>query len=455
MVTAGIALVIAATLVRGRTTKSASAQANSARSARVPVAEHRADRQATDWGWSNGDRGAAALHGRGGLCGTEIQPLDADAAPMRIPGYLRSLTQRVPSANDIRQAIEDMGPSVADELDLAELTDSALEARAAAERELAEMPPVGTHDDQEAAQDWLDRVDRFRDLGQVDDSLKAAREAHRLAPDFASTERLATALDETNQPDQARRLLEQAIETTSDSNELAWLWGHLGYVCSERGDQDCVQRAEQSIETHDEDGLAVFLRGIHQGDLGQFESAQATFAGRVETVSDFPTVANLALVRTALGMTTEAKQGWSDALDLASSPRERTTVLSGLGEAYLREGDTQMAWIAGAAALSVAAKSATASAAHEVLALTAVTVGDLEEARAQVKRARDANPYDDLVRTNWFAHPAEKAAISALVAEASGDLDKAREAWLAVARSDHPKLGYAARQALSGMCPRS
>jgi tetratricopeptide (TPR) repeat protein len=391
-----------------------------------------------------------------GLCGTEVAAPDDDTPNMQVPASLRALSARVPTVAQVKQAFEDFGLSDTEVIDLPTMANDALEDRQRREKELAEAPVPTGDTSEDRASNWVDRVDQLRALGKPDEVLKAAQEAHRLSSGFFPTERLVVALDEVNRPDEARRLLERSIPRTTEPSERAWLYEHLGYICSERGDSACADDAQRALGTIQEsDGLTSFLRGTRQADQGNYEEAADAFSESIAVQRDFAALANLATVTSCMGKGEIARQLWLEAAESADGPEHQAGVLNGLGGAYLEDGDTASAWIAGSAALAAMGDRARASEARGLLALTALTMGDLDEAREQVRRSRKTNPYDDLVQGHWYSNPAQQASMRALVAETRGDTQAAKQAWLAVARSLDPKLSLAARHALSGLCPRS
>jgi len=121
---------------------------------------------------------------------------------------------------------------------------------------------------------------------------------------------------------------------------------------------------------------------------------------------------------------------------------------------YLTQGDAARAWVYAAGALASGGEGEYAREPRKLLALTALSLADLAEARRQIKPvAGPGSPRDPLFES-CYAHPAEAAALRALIAEARGDTRAAQGHWLEVARSGHPVLGVVARHALADLCPR-
>jgi hypothetical protein len=128
--------------------------------------------------------------------------------------------------------------------------------------------------------------------------------------------------------------------------------------------------------------------------------------------------------------------------------------LEGAGSAYLADGDAARAWVYAAGALASGGDGEFAREPRKLLALTALSLGDLDEARRQIQAvAGPGSPRDPLLNS-CYAHPAEAASLRALIAEARGDTLAARGHWLDVARSGHRVLGLMARHALAVLCPR-
>lgn len=388
-----------------------------------------------------------------GLCGTEIEPLDEEST-LSTPADLHALGASVPTLDEVQKAIEAHGLS-SEEVDVIEMAKSAISERDTTEKELSEAEDPSGESPEDTARQWAYRSEQLLGLGQPEKALQAAEEAHRLAPSFVTTEQLSTALTAMGRRGDAERLLEDALAHTEDPDERAWHFSHLGFLCSGYDDA-CADRAEKALSAMDDKQEMVgFLRGIRNADQGDYEASKAAFSSLKDADSSFSSLLNLASVTTNLGQTEEAKHLWVSAMQQASNPSDRASVLEGVGSSYLEEGDTVSAWIAGTAALTVTGSSATSSGARGLLALTALNMGDLEEARSQVSLSRAANPHDDLEQFYWFANPAEGESMRALIAEVSGDKERAKEAWLSVARSSHPKLGYAAKVALGRLCAPS
>jgi tetratricopeptide (TPR) repeat protein len=383
-----------------------------------------------------------------GLCGTEIPPLPPGAeAPAGLPPGLHALAVK-PTAKQLSEAMAEWGITL-------ELGDFDLAATAAM---LEERRRPRTADDDEPESDEADegpwRPEQLREQGKLREALDAARRAYGRAPGPDTGLTLAQSLDDVGDTAEAKRLLELERSRAETEHDRVWLDAQLGFMCSTRGDAACSARALAALERQTaEPSLTPFTRALHLTFLGRLDEARQAYEEAMSHGRDFATLNNLGEVEACAGRLAEARQLYVDALDMRRGPDGAASTLSGLAYTYLRDGDVAPAWLLAATALSGAGEGAHQSEPRAMLSLVALTAGDLAEARAQARLAREVNPYDDLVRRRTFGHPSEAAALKAVGAEARGDQRAAQAAWLEVARGGHGALSAVARRALRDLCP--
>jgi tetratricopeptide (TPR) repeat protein len=395
-----------------------------------------------------------------GLCGTEIERPLRVTEKRRVPDALRALAEKVPSAEDLVAAAGEWGVAAPDGLDLAERVGQAEERRRDLEASLTRATRRGPDEDEDDDEEdrAASRIATLRDLGRPREALALAEQQHAREPSVDTALTLASLLDDTGNTISALRTIDLEQQRASDDAERGWLHGQLGFLCATHGDLTCARTATAAIEKlegaeGDTVGLASFTRGVERTFAGRLDEARAAYLQSQAESPDFATLNNLAEVEGCLGLNQDARQRWLQAADSAWTPEANANVLAGIGFSHLRDGDVAPAWLMASAALTAAGNGSHSTDARLVMSLAALTMGDLDEARVQVARAREADPDDDLQRRRCFAHPAEGAAARALVAEARRDLDAARDAWLEVARSGHEALATTAREALGALCP--
>lgn len=385
------------------------------------------------------------LRPSGGLCGTEVQP-PGPAEAVEIPSELRALTRGRPTPEQVAALQRDLGLERPPAADPGLLARSMLRDREAVERQLEGRLDRGD------SRPWSQRVKLLGELGRGNEALEAAR-TYATWPGTDSTIWLAVTLDESGQPAEAKRILEAERSRTGGPEQRAWLDAQLGFICATRRELGCAARAAQSLEQEGGNPmLASFTRAVELTYLGRYDEARTAYEKSLALDHDAITLSNLGEVENCAGRTEAGRARYLEALALPRGLDVTTSALSGLAYADLREGDTVSAWLYGAAALAGAGDGAHASVPRGVLALAALTGGDLAEAREQARQAHVTNPHDDLVRRRCFASPAEEHAMQALAAEARGDRESAVQAWLAVARGGHQSLSLAARRALAEIC---
>jgi tetratricopeptide (TPR) repeat protein len=398
-----------------------------------------------------------------GLCGTEIERPARAPEPRRVPDALRALATKVPRGDDVVAAAREWGITTPDGLELADRVVGAEERRRELEEQLTPPPrlrgPGADDDEDDGEHEPADaRLSVLRELGRPREALALAEQQHARDPSVDTALTLASLLDDTGNTIAALRTVEIELQRATDDFDRGWLNGQLGFICATHGELQCARTATQSLERldgadADTAGLASFTRGVERTFAGRLDEARAAYLQSQAESPDFVTLNNLAEVEGCMGLQDESRQRWVQAADSAWSPEANANVLAGLGMSHLRAGEVAPAWIMASAALVAAGAGSHSTDARLVMSLAALTMGDLDEARAQVARARAADPEDDLQRRRCFAHPAEGAAARALVAEARRDLDGARAAWLEVARSGHEALAATAREALGALCP--
>jgi tetratricopeptide (TPR) repeat protein len=385
-----------------------------------------------------------------GLCGTEVEPPGRGLAPRRVPPELRALGGDVPTAAAVAAAVSEWGIDTGD-LDLGVVVDGATLQREVVERSLAGSGATTTGSDGDPGS--VARLAMLRALGRPREALAEASRDYASDPGLGTALTFTALLDDVGRSDEARRVLDTELARASSDHERAWLQAQLGFLCATGGDRACAERASAALEREGgSEGLARFTRAVERTFSGHLEEARAGYQAALEESPDFATTNNLAEIDGCLGRQADARRQWLAALDRSAEFGRRAGVLAGLGMTYLREGEVAPAWILGGAALAAGGDGSHSADARLLLSLAALTMGDLDEARAQVARAARAAPDDDLLRRRCFAHPAEAAALRALGAEARGDLDGARRAWHEVARSGHAALALSARQALAVLC---
>jgi tetratricopeptide (TPR) repeat protein len=382
-----------------------------------------------------------------GLCGTEIAALE-EKASTEIPRELRSLTSDKLTPDQIATVAQTMGVELPAGADPTSLARAALEERSSLEALISD--PVDPEDGKET---WAMRSDVLRELGRTKEAVEAARSTFAKWPSAQNAELLALALDEGGEPEIARRTLEGELGRTQTDADRAWLHAQLGFICATRGDEKCAARNASDLEKlKGHESIASFTLAVQQTFRGQLDEARAAYEKSLTLSRDPVALSNLGEVEACAGRLGQARSRFLEALEQHRSPSTTTSALAGLAYTHLREGDIVSSWLYGASALAGAQGSTHASLARGTLALSALVGGDLEEARHQARQARQADPNDDLTRRRCFGHPAEAAAARALHAEAKGDRDSARTAWIEVARGGHQALSLVARRALGELC---
>lgn len=392
------------------------------------------------------------------LCGTEVRAPEADARNSPVPVALRSLGAAVPAPAELLQAYRDFGLAETERLDLAGMTAAARASRAQAEAQLAELPHPPKPGVEAPWDDdrWSRHIRALLHLGRADEAVAAAEQAHALLSGWQSVELLVVALDAADRARDARRLLERELTKADDPEARIWLSEHLGYQCATQGDDACAARAERAISAASESletaSLAQFLSGVRETEARRFDAAAAAYAKSASLQEDYAVFANVGELESCRGRPLDARRSWERARQQATGADQQADILAGMGYSYLVDGDTTPAWLLASSALVATGNGPGASRPRGVLALAALGMGDLDEARNQVRMAHKADPHDDLERHRCFTDPTEGLALRAMVAEARGDSALARGAWLQVARSRSPKLGTIARRALAELC---
>ena len=390
------------------------------------------------------------LSGRG-LCGTEIPPPGGEPGP-GVPAALKDLSVGVPTAERIEAAVDEWGFDSGEELGPGAAARDAARGRTAIATRL-ERARADRDDPDTAEVATRVRAERLRDLGRPGEALSGARYAYARWPSSETVTLMAALLDDVGQTAEARRILELERGRTEDDGERAWIDAQLGFVAATRGDPAGAARAVAALEAQSEEpSLAPFTRAVQLTFLGRVDEARAAYERALENERDFASLNNLAEIEVCSGRTDESRRLYREAHDRRAAPDATASTLGGLAYAHLRDGDLVPAWLYASAALAGTGDGSHSSGPRGVLALSALTAGDLGEARTQARLARAANPHDDLVMRRCFADPAERAAMQALAAEARGDRTAAQAAWLEVARGGHQALSLAARHALRELC---
>ena len=387
----------------------------------------------------------------GGLCGTEIPRPSPGGYGSRVPEALRALALDPPSSSQVKQALSWAVPEEVRER-AAAAVDTARVERGSQEQWLATNPL-----DREATPDLLERrVDSLRSLGRYRDALAAARLGSSRWPGTKSTLLVAELLQELDRSDEARRLLElERLKPGLSVGQRESLTLMVGYSCAQLGDSGCVDRAIAKLEAGEEadSSLPSFLRGYHLALQGKLAESIPHYRKSHDLYPDRMARNNIAVGEVCTGKTREARERWHKLLADASNREEIAWALSGIGYTYAVEDSGAAAWVMASAALGVTGNSDASYVPRQVLALSALRLGDIDEARSQILLSRTHAPKSDLTRNQCFAHPGERSALKALLAEQRGDQNAAIAAWIEAARSGHAAMAGAARQALSELCP--
>jgi tetratricopeptide (TPR) repeat protein len=370
-----------------------------------------------------------------------------------VPEALRALAVDPPSPDQIKQALSWAAPEEIRER-AAAAVDTAKMNRHSFEQWIAANPL-----DRDATSNLLEtRVDHLRSLGRYREALAAAREGRHRWPSTRSTLLVAELLQELNRSDEARRLLElEQLRTGLSAANRDSLTLMVGYSCAQLGDSACVKRVLGGLEARAKEGgdasLPTFLRGYDLALQGKLAQSIPHYEKSHEVYPDRMALNNIAVGEVCTGKTREARERWHKLLGDASNQEEIAWALSGIGYSYAVEDNGVAAWVMASAALGVTGNSDASNVPRQVLALSALGLGDLEEARSQILLSRTHAPRSELTRNQCFAHPGEWSALKALLAEQRGDQNAAIAAWIEAARSGHQAMAGAAREALAGLCP--
>jgi hypothetical protein len=381
-----------------------------------------------------------------GLCGTEIPMPEGSGG--RVPSELVALAVGIPSAAEIDVAAKAWGMDSVDAVDVSKLAEEGEARRESLEYRTRERP----ESDEEST---IARIHSLVGLGRLTEALESATVAHERWLNVTTTKLLAEQLVEVpGHLSEARQFVQAALAGTLPALEdRDWLTLSLGYACSQLRDADCVNLAVHQLASGAMPRLASSLRGFDLGWQDRFEEAGVVLRQSLTDEGEgFVTLANIALFESMQGQAASAQSWWERSSEFAFYPRHFRDVLAGAAYTYHQQGDVSSAWIAASAALTASGQGEAEAGPRKVLALAALDMGDLGEARREIRNAISPTMPADPLWGDTYAHPAETASLRALFAEARGDTNAAREFWLQVARSNHAGLRLCARRALLELC---
>ena len=152
-------------------------------------------------------------------------------------------------------------------------------------------------------------ADSQLELGEYDAALITLQEMVDLRPGVPSFTRISYSFELRGETDQARDLLERALEQSSNPADIAFCLFHLGRLSADAGDHAAAMaRYDQGLDLDPDNVELLAGRAAAQAALGQDEAAVATYADVVQRLPQPVYLVEYAELLDSLGRTDEADE---------------------------------------------------------------------------------------------------------------------------------------------------